>query len=40
MMKKLIALGFSTAMALALTTGTQAEDKKQLAFVVNAASDF
>ena len=39
-MKKLIALGFSTAIALALATGAQAEDKKQLAFVVNAASDF
>ena len=39
-MKKLIALGFSTAIALALATGAEAEDKKQLAFVVNAASDF
>jgi hypothetical protein len=40
MMKKLIALGFSSAIALAMATGAQAEDKKQLAFVVNAASDF
>ena len=39
-MKKLLALGFSTAIALALATGVQAQDKKQLAFVVNAASDF
>ncbi len=39
-MKKLIALGFSSAIALAMATGAQAEDKKQLAFVVNAASDF
>ncbi|HEX7109098.1 MAG TPA: substrate-binding domain-containing protein, partial [Aestuariivirga sp.] len=39
-MKKLIALGFSTAIALVLATGAEAEDKKQLAFVVNAASDF
>ena len=39
-MKKLLALGFSTAIALALATGAQAQDKKQLAFVVNAASDF
>jgi ribose transport system substrate-binding protein len=40
MMKKLIALGFSTAIALVLATGAEAQDKKQLAFVVNAASDF
>ncbi|HUQ37017.1 MAG TPA: sugar-binding protein [Aestuariivirga sp.] len=39
-MNKLLALGFSTAIALALATGVQAQDKKQLAFVVNAASDF
>ena len=39
-MKKLLALGFSTAIALVLATGVQAQDKKQLAFVVNAASDF
>ena len=39
-MKKLIALGFSTAIALVLATGAEAQDKKQLAFVVNAASDF
>ncbi len=39
-MKKLLALGFSTAIALALATGVQAQEKKQLAFVVNAASDF
>ncbi len=39
-MKTLLALGFSTAIALALATGVQAQDKKQLAFVVNAASDF
>jgi ribose transport system substrate-binding protein len=39
-MKKLLVLGFSTAIALALATGAQAQDKKQLAFVVNAASDF
>jgi ribose transport system substrate-binding protein len=40
MMKKIIALGFSTAIALVLATGAEAQDKKQLAFVVNAASDF
>jgi ribose transport system substrate-binding protein len=40
MMKKLLALGFSTAIALSLATGAEAQDKKQLAFVVNAASDF
>lgn len=39
-MKKLLALGFSTAIALALATGAEAQEKKQLAFVVNAASDF
>jgi ribose transport system substrate-binding protein len=39
-MKKLIALGFSTAIVLALAAGAQAQEKKQLAFVVNAASDF
>lgn len=39
-MKKLVALGFSAAIALALATGVQAQEKKQLAFVVNAASDF
>lgn len=39
-MKKLIALGFSTAIALVLATGAEAQEKKQLAFVVNAASDF
>jgi ribose transport system substrate-binding protein len=40
MMKKLIALGFSTAMVLTLAAVAQAQEKKQLAFVVNAASDF
>ena len=39
-MKKLIALGFSTAIALTLATAGQAADKKKMAFVVNAASDF
>ncbi len=39
-MKKLIALGFTTAIVLALAAGAQAQEKKQLAFVVNAASDF
>ena len=39
-MKKLLVLGFSTAIALVLATGAQAQEKKQLAFVVNAASDF
>ncbi len=39
-MKKIIALGFSTAIALVLATGAEAQEKKQLAFVVNAASDF
>jgi ribose transport system substrate-binding protein len=40
MMKKLIALGFSTAIVLTLAAVAQAQEKKQLAFVVNAASDF
>ena len=39
-MKKLIALGFSTAIALTLATAGQAAEKKKMAFVVNAASDF
>jgi ribose transport system substrate-binding protein len=39
-MKKLLMLGFSAAITLAIVSGAHAEDKKKLAFIVNAASDF
>jgi ribose transport system substrate-binding protein len=39
-MRKFYALGLSAAILIAVTGGASAEDKKQLAFVVNAASDF
>jgi ribose transport system substrate-binding protein len=39
-MKRLLMAGAALALALSMTMGAQAQDKKTLAFVVNGASDF
>ena len=39
-MKRLLATGLASTIALSLTFAAQADDKKKLAFVVNGASDF
>ena len=39
-MKRILLAGAALALAFSLTFGAQAQDKKQLVFVVNASADF